>query len=191
MRVLYLARHGETEWNALGKLQGANDVPLNDRGRAQAKALGEALAGEGIVRVMASDLSRARQTVEIAAAVLGIGDLALDAELRERAFGPFEGLTRLECEAKYPEAWAAWTKDSVIPEGGEHTHLVVARMKRAILRCLDRGGPMLVVSHGGAMRLVLNELTGRTHEPIGNGVIYRLEERDGVYDVRAFVPARE
>ncbi|MEO8797098.1 MAG: histidine phosphatase family protein [Polyangiaceae bacterium] len=191
MRVLYLARHGETEWNALGKLQGANDVPLNQRGRDQAKALGTALSKEGIVRVMASDLSRARQTVEIAAASLGVTELALDPELRERSFGHFEGLTRLECEAKYPEAWLAWTQENVIPDGGEHTHLVVARMKRAITRCLDRGGPMLVVSHGGAMRLVLNELTGRLHEPIGNGVIFRLQEREGVYDVRAWMRTHE
>jgi probable phosphoglycerate mutase len=186
MRLLYLARHGETEWNALGKLQGANDVPLNDRGREQAMALGRALASEGIVRVMASDLSRAKETVEIAAASLGITDLALDPDLRERSFGPFEGLTRLECEARFPDHWLAWQTSNVVPPGGEHSPLVVARMKRALGRAFDRGGPMLVVSHGGAMRLTLNELTGRTHAPIGNGFIYRVEQIGDRYDVRAF-----
>jgi broad specificity phosphatase PhoE len=189
MRVLYLARHGETDWNALGKLQGANDVPLNDRGRAQAKALGLALANEGIVRVMASDLARAKETVEIAAASLGIADVALDRDLRERGFGPFEGLTRVECEARFPDHWLAWQTSNAVPPGGELTPLVVARMKSALHRAFDRGGPMLVVSHGGAMRLTLNELTGRTHAPIGNGVIYRVEQIGSTYDVRAWPPS--
>jgi probable phosphoglycerate mutase len=191
-RVLYLARHGETEWNALGKLQGANDVPLNDRGREQAKALGIALASEGIVRLAASDLARAKETLEIAAASLGPIDLArdlvLDPDLRERSFGPFEGLTRDECAVRFPDHWSAWQTSNVVPPGGEHTPLVIARMKRALHRHFDRGGPMLVVSHGGAMRLILNELTGLTHAPIGNGAIYRIEERSGIYDVRAWQP---
>jgi len=175
MRVLYLARHGETEWNALGRLQGANDVPLNERGREQALALGAALSREGIVRVTASDLSRARQTGEVVARRLGVRELAIDPELRERSFGPFEGLTR--------------RASSVAPPGAEETSLVVARMKRALLRCFDRGGPLLVVSHGAAMRLVLSELTGETVAPIANGAIYRLEDRRGTFEVQAW-PAR-
>jgi len=189
MRVLYLARHGETEWNALGRLQGANDVPLNERGREQALALGAALSREGIVRVTASDLSRARQTGEVVARRLGVRELAIDPELRERSFGPFEGLTRLECEARFPEQWRAWRASSVAPPGAEETSLVVARMKRALLRCFDRGGPLLVVSHGAAMRLVLSELTGETVAPIANGAIYRLEDRRGTFEVQAW-PAR-
>ncbi|MEO8876079.1 MAG: histidine phosphatase family protein [Polyangiaceae bacterium] len=184
MRLLYLARHGETEWNALGKLQGANDVPLNDRGRAQAKALGAALANEGIVRFAASDLARAKETVEIAAALLGVTDFVFDPDLRERSFGPFEGLTRGECAERFPDHWNAWQTSNAVPPGAEAAPLVVARMKRALDRHFDRGGPLLVVSHGGAMRLILNELTGLAHAPIANGVIYRVEERSGAYDVR-------
>lgn len=188
MRVVYLARHGETDWNALGKLQGANDVPLNDRGRAQAEALGAALAEEGIVRAAASDLSRAKETATIAAASLDLSDLAFDADLRERSFGPFEGLTRNECAERFPDHWNAWQTNNVPPPGAEHAPLIVTRMKRALHRHFDRGGPLLVISHGGAMRLMLNDLTGRTHAPIGNGVIYRVEERSGIYDVREWRP---
>jgi probable phosphoglycerate mutase len=184
MRVLYLARHGETEWNAIGRLQGTNDVPLNARGRAQAEALGAALSKEGIVRVAASDLSRAKDTATIAAALLGVSDFAWDPDLRERSFGPFEGLTRDECSTRFPDHWNAWQTSNVPPPGAEHAPLIVTRMKRALHRHLDRGGPLLVVSHGGAMRLTLNELTGRVHAPVGNGVIYRIEERSGFYDVR-------
>jgi broad specificity phosphatase PhoE len=186
MRVVYLARHGETEWNSLGKLQGANDIPLNARGREQAAALGLALAGEGIVRAMASDLSRARETSALAARLLGVEEPAVDPELRERAFGHFEGLTRLECEARFPEQWLAWRSKNESPPGAEPTALVVARMRRALLRCFDAGGPMLVVSHGASMRLLLNELTGEVHAPIANGAIYRLEDTGDTIRARIF-----
>lgn len=186
MRLVYLARHGETEWNALGKLQGANDIPLNEKGREQAAALGHALASVGIVRAMASDLSRAQETGALAARRLGVTEFAIDPELRERAFGHFEGLTKLECEARFPEHWLAWRAKNEAPPGAEPTALVVARMKRALLRCFDAGGPMLVVSHGASMRLLLNELTGEVHAPIANGAIYRLEDAGGVIRAQLF-----
>jgi probable phosphoglycerate mutase len=179
MRRLYLARHGETEWNAIGRLQGATDVPLDGSGRAQAQVLGESLRGEGIVSVTTSDLSRARQTGEIAGAALGLGaPPVVDAELRERSFGIFEGLTRDQLEANHAEAWSAWRATGLVPPGGEPQADIVARMKRAITRCFERGGPMLIVSHGAAMRLLLNELTTEVILPIANGAVYRLDLAD-------------
>jgi probable phosphoglycerate mutase len=176
MRRLYLARHGETEWNAIGRLQGATDVPLAASGREQAKVLGELLRGEGIVSVTTSDLSRARQTGEIAGAALGLtAPPFVDHELRERSFGIFEGLTRDELEANHAEAWRAWRATGLVPAGGEPPENIVARMKRAVGRCFARGGPMLIVSHGAAMRLLLNELTTEVILPIANGAVYRLD----------------
>ena len=176
MRRLYLARHGETEWNAIGRLQGTTDVPLDANGRAQAQVLGESLRGEGILSVTTSDLSRARQTGELAGAALGLTAApVVDHELRERSFGIFEGLTREQLETDHAEAWRAWRATGLVPSGGELQADIVARMKRAIGRCFARGGPMLIVSHGAAMRLLLNELTSEVIVPIANGAVYRLD----------------
>ena len=176
VRRLYLARHGDTDWNAIGKLQGASDIPLNATGRTQALALGGLLREEGIGFVATSDLVRARETGAIAAAALAVVDIGLDPELRERSFGVFEGLTRAELESHHPEAWEAWRLRSIAPSSAEQTELVVARMKRSLLRLFERdGGAALIVSHGAAMRLVMNDLTGTTLGPIANGAVYTLE----------------
>jgi probable phosphoglycerate mutase len=106
-RTLYLARHGETDWNLEGRWQGQTDIGLNGSGRAQAAALAERLAGHGIAHVSASDLSRARQTAEIVARRLGVATVAVDHALRERGFGVFEGLTREECAQRFPDSWRA------------------------------------------------------------------------------------
>jgi broad specificity phosphatase PhoE len=175
MRRLYIARHGETDWNAGRRLQGAADIPLNDAGRAQARALAAELASAGIVAVTTSDLGRAHETGAIAAAALGLAAPAVDPELRERSFGVFEGLTREELEARFPAEWSAWLANATAPPGAEPAPAVVARMKRAIERLLELPGPALVVSHGAAMRLVLTELGGRPVQPIANGGIYRVD----------------
>lgn len=186
MRRLYIARHGETEWNALRRLQGAADIPLHEDGRAQARALGGTLGLARIATVTTSDLSRARETGEIAAALLGLSVPTIDPELRERSFGVFEGLNREELEARFPDEWRAWQTSAATPPGGEPTEVVIARMKRALERILAQDGPTLVISHGAAMRLVLTELGGQPVPPVGNGEIYRVDaEADG----RIFVEA--
>ena len=187
MRRLYLARHGETGWNARRRLQGATDIPLNEDGRAQARSLGGALRLAGIVSVATSDLTRARETGAIAAAVLGRMVTTIDTELRERSFGVFEGLNREELEARFPDEWRAWQTSAVTPPGGEPTELVIVRMKRALERILAQDGPTLVISHGAAMRLVLTELGGEPVPPIGNGGIYRVDaESDGSFFLDAW-----
>ncbi|MDB4944016.1 MAG: phosphoglycerate mutase [Labilithrix sp.] len=192
MRRLFIARHGETAWNALQRLQGATDVPLNDVGRAQARAIGEALRGAGIVKVATSDLSRARETGEIAAAVLGLTVTTIDHELRERSFGVFEGLSRDELETRFPVEWRAWKENGIPPEGGEQPEVIVARMKRAIGRILEAGGPTLVVSHGAAMRLVLSDIGGRPVEPIPNGGLYQLDLENETLTAQPWLaPAKE
>lgn len=188
MSRIYLARHGETEWNAIGKLQGATDVPLNEVGRAQARRLGELLRDEVIDGVTTSDLSRARETGTIAGDVLGTTTFEADADLRERGFGIFEGLTRAECDASFPEAWRDWQARAIAPPGAEPIDRVVARMNRAIARIALRPGPTLVVSHGGAMRLLLTELTGQPVLPIGNGAIYRIDFDSDRFDVQSWAP---
>lgn len=181
MKLIFLARHGETEWNALQKLQGHTDVPLNEAGRTQARALAEALGAQNISFVTTSDLSRARQTGEVVAARLTIAAPHIDPDLRERRFGIFEGLTRDQCATEHSKAWQAWIVDSKSPEGGEPAEDVVLRMNRALTRIAGDGDgrPALVISHGGAMRLWLLAVLGVPAPPIGNGAVYLLEH-DGV-----------
>jgi len=187
MRRILLARHGETAWNALGKLQGHTDIALNDVGRDQARALAASFRDAGITAIWTSDLSRARETGEIIADLLGLAAPTVDPELRERQFGVFEGLTRHECAAQHPEAWQLWLAQTGTPPGGETRGGAAARLRRALGRIAAtatiEGGPALVVSHGAVMRLYLIELLGARVPVMANGTTY-VVEHDGA-EVRA------
>jgi broad specificity phosphatase PhoE len=182
-RTVYLARHGETAWNREGRWQGHTDVELNESGRLQAHALGQALLARGIVRVHASDLLRARETAHIVATLLGLEGPTADAGLRERGFGCFEGLTREECEERFPEAWEGYRAgDGASPPGGEPRDQVIERMRQAVrdtaaaLRAHSSvDGAALAVSHGGAMRLFVMSITGVMPPPLENGAVFKLD----------------
>jgi probable phosphoglycerate mutase len=177
-RIIYLARHGETSWNLEGRWQGHTDIALNEAGLAQARALGEFLRGRGIGRIHASDLARARQTAEAAAASLGVTEIVVDAALRERAFGVFEGLTRSECEQRHPEHWRRYRADpSRVPPGAESQDALAARMQEAIARAVVRrnvadDAPVLIVSHGGSIRTLIARATGTMPPPLENGAVF-------------------
>jgi broad specificity phosphatase PhoE len=175
--LMFVARHGETAWNLAGRWQGQTDIPLSDAGRAQARALGAALAGRGIVAVHASDLQRATETAEIVAGMLGITALNVDARLRERGFGCFEGLSREECAARHPEAWARYLADRrATPPGGEPQLEVATRVVAALTeiarapRAADEA--TLVISHGGTIRTFIHEVTGAAPPPLENGALF-------------------
>jgi probable phosphoglycerate mutase len=181
-----LARHGETAWNAIGRMQGHTDIELNDRGRAQARALAATLASSGVMSVWSSDLARAHETAAIVASDLGLAAPRTDAELRERRFGVFEGLTRDECIARYPDEWRAWTGARIHPPGSESRVDATARMHRAITRVHDgASGAVLVVTHGGVMRLWLTELLNTAIPPIGNAAVYTVEHDGTEFRARA------
>jgi probable phosphoglycerate mutase len=182
-RLIYVARHGETDWNVAGRWQGHTDIPLNQRGHAQARALGHALRSVRLAGAVSSDLCRARDTARIAAEVAGVRLHYVDPDLRERTLGCFEGLTREECERLHPVAWKAWLEQQQPPDGGEHTHQLALRVKAAIRRVAERvaseAEAALVVTHGGALRAVLTEVVGHLSAPVANGGVWRLvwEER--------------
>jgi broad specificity phosphatase PhoE len=178
MRLLFLARHGETDWNAANRWQGHTDVPLNDHGRAQARALARLLREARLAGVVASDLSRAEETARIVATELGVALPYVDRDLRERSFGVFEGLTRAECEAQHAEAWRAWLEHRRPPEGGEEGETLKTRMVAAVGRVAERvareDAPALVVTHGGALRSVVSSVTGQMPPMVANGEVWVL-----------------
>jgi broad specificity phosphatase PhoE len=179
--VIYLARHGETDWNRDGRWQGWADVPLNVMGESQARALAERLRNRGISRVVASDLTRARQTAEIVAQALLLSPTAIDPELRERGFGLFEGLTRDECASRHPDHWAIYRADATLPPGAEPAELVIERMCRAVRRASSDPGTALIVTHGSALRAFVRAVTGSTLGPLPNGALLRATALAGTF----------
>lgn len=180
---IYLVRHGETEWNRVGRWQGVTDIPLSDVGRAQARALGETLAGHGIDRVYSSHLTRARETAEIVTATWELAPpIQIDPRLRERGYGSFEGLTREECAARFPGAWDLYLADRrVVPPDAEPQAEVVERASAAlgtIAAGLRPGARSLVVSHGGTIRSFVHHAVGIVLPPLGNGAIVSLGWKD-------------
>jgi probable phosphoglycerate mutase len=169
LQELFLARHGETDWNVAGRWQGHTDVPLNATGRAQALALAERLRGEGISAVATSDLARARTTAELVAGALGLEVTLVDPDLREQRFGRFEGLTPRECEERFPGDWARYATDPRAgPPGGESRAALLERVLRAVHRAAARlSSPPLVVTHGGAMRALLAAIPAAASGPPG------------------------
>jgi probable phosphoglycerate mutase len=189
-RIVYLARHGETSWNREGRWQGHTDIALNDVGLGQARALGELLRGRDIARIHSSDLARARQTAETAAAMLGLTEVVVDPALRERSFGIFEGLTRQECELRHPEHWASYRADPRrVPPGAESQDALADRMLDAVARAVVRrhdadDAPLLVVSHGGSIRALLARATGAMPPPLDNAAVFRaIATINGIFEV--------
>lgn len=172
--TLLLARHGETDWNREGRWQGATDIPLNDVGRAQARALGERLVGRRIAAVASSDLSRARETADLVATVLGVPNVGALRDLRERSYGAFEGLTRAECRARFPDAFGGKDPSAfVAPLDAEPNAQVGARMLRGLASLMTTHaaseGEVVAVAHGGAIRMFLEAAFDAKVPPLGNG----------------------
>lgn len=160
---LVLIRHGETAWNSDGRLQGHEDVPLNDVGRTQADALGARLAGEPIHALYSSDLVRAFETAQRIGAVTGHA-VARDARLRERHLGVLQGVSKAVAHETLAEVYAGYKSDDpdyVIP-GGESTRQFAAR----VLACVDElvrrhaGECAVVVAHGGVLDQVYRHAAG-------------------------------
>jgi broad specificity phosphatase PhoE len=145
--TLLLVRHGETDWNAVGRLQGHTDRPLSDFGRRQARRLAEELEGEPFDAIYASDLARARETAEIVGERLGL-PAVLSPDLREKDWGTWEGLTSVERDR--------------VEFVGESTEAHQERILGALRRIAEQhpGGRVLVVTHGGSMRRVQTAALG-------------------------------
>src|SRR5215212_4026480 len=140
----WFLRHGETDWNAQGLSQGHTDIPLNSVGLAQAERAARTLAGQPIATIVASPLSRARVTAEIAGQALGL-PVATDDDLRETNFGEREG-------QPMGDWYDDWIAGAYSPAGGEAFAVLLARAVAAVNRATARPGPVLVVAHGALFR---------------------------------------
>lgn len=152
-----LLRHGVTDWNDGGRFQGHADIALNDTGRAQAAAAGEVLAGLGIARAFASDLSRADETARIVAGRCGIG-IATDPRLREVDVGSWSGLTIEEAGRLEPDFWPALRegRDFRRSAGGETATEAGRRVALALLDHAEAATDdevLLMVGHGLSLRV--------------------------------------
>ena len=160
---VYLVRHGATELSAEDRFAGAIDVLLSDAGRDQARRLGQRLAGEPITAGYASPLQRTMDTARLIAAPQKLEILPNDG-LREIAHGRWEGKTRAEVEAEFPEEYSRYEHDpfSFAPLGGESGLQVTARALPALLRIVEEhcDEQILVVSHKATIRLLLSSLLG-------------------------------
>ena len=165
MRVL-LARHGETPWNAEGRYQGQRDIALSATGEGQARALGERLRKLPITRAVASPLSRARRTAELALGEARAGLLTLDPGLAEIAHGDWEGLLASEIRARDPERLRAWRESPAtvqMPGGGESLGQVLERAWPAFAAAcegLGEADTLLVVAHDAVNRVLLCRILG-------------------------------
>jgi broad specificity phosphatase PhoE len=164
MPTIYYIRHGETEWNAEGRLQGAQDVPLNDLGRKQAAHSGSILADlfardgrdRSSLAFVASPLGRARSTMELVRSTLKLppDDYAIDDRLREIGYGHWEGSTLAQMQAQDPKLFAKrqaekWT---VSPPGGESYVSVQMRMSDWYGQLTE---DTVAVAHGGTARALM------------------------------------
>ncbi|HEV2552595.1 MAG TPA: histidine phosphatase family protein [Bosea sp. (in: a-proteobacteria)] len=157
---LILIRHGETDWNREGRLQGGQDIPLNDLGRRQAAEAAERLRtlapGFATLDYIGSPMQRARETMDILRATLGLeaGAYRTDDRLKELTFGSWEGYTWRDIRKAEREQAQLRERDkwSFVPPGGE-SYAMLAQRIRPVLEALTR--ETVIVSHGGVARAVL------------------------------------
>ena len=159
MTRILLVRHGQSTWNANGRWQGRADPPLSDLGRRQAEVAAETIADQGMTAVWASPLRRARQTADIVADRLGFSVQA-DPRLQERDAGEWEGLTRNEIEAR----WPGFLEGGRRPDGFETDDVLHDRALAAVHEiAVTAHEPVVVVSHGGLIRVVERALGSDPH----------------------------
>ncbi len=180
--TLILVRHGQTDYNLHHRYQGQSDVPMNDTGRAQARAAAQHLAGVRAAAIYSSDLVRCRETAQIIGAVLGLEPI-LAPEVRERGFGRLEGLTPEEAAAEFPASWeqrlrARDDSEGWLPPDGESLADMWGRVLDFTRSLWGRHGgqTFIISSHGGPMKAIICDalgagMAGRRRFSVSNGSI--------------------
>ena len=152
--VTYLARHGETSSNVVGRYAGESDEPLTPLGRSQVRGLAAQLAQCGIGQIWTSQVARASESAHILAEALGV-DVRLDPRLNEMQMGPWEGLTEEEVAAQYAEEYRTWlgSPDRLSLAGRETLDMVAARVMEAVREAAAGPCAVLLVTHVAPMRV--------------------------------------
>ncbi|WP_248310243.1 histidine phosphatase family protein [Bosea sp. 117] len=190
-RRIFLVRHGETDWNLAGRLQGGQDIPLNDLGREQAARAArvvERLSGNpsGLAYV-ASPLGRTTQTMGILRAQLGLppDDFRRDDRLKEITFGRWEGFSWPELRRRDPVGMLTRDADPwhFVPPGGENYVMLTSRVMEAVGDIVEDS---VVVTHGGVVRAMLHAFAGMPQAeaadlPVRQGAVYLIE--DGAFEL--------
>lgn len=175
-RIL-VVRHGETQWNAEQKVQGMVDIPLNECGQLQARAMAETIAAQEPVvnAIYSSDLKRAVSTAEAVAKIYRINQITQCAGLRERGYGAAEGITReeykqryaqaeKELDEQYPNRKERWDHTPV--PGAETYNQVLERVSKCLKTIAEahKGQTVVIASHGRVLKLLLEVTAAPTHD---------------------------
>jgi glucosyl-3-phosphoglycerate phosphatase len=170
---LIVWRHGQTAWNAAGRLQGQIDVDLDAVGVAQAAAAAPPLAAFRPAAIVSSDLLRTRRTADALAAVTGL-PVATDPRLRERNYGGWEGLTHAEIQAGWPDGYRAWQAGDPNPGCGiEPLADLAKRAAEGLAAAVEHapGGTVVAVTHGGSSKRGVGALLGWPDEVVQDLVV--------------------
>lgn len=191
---LVLVRHGETDWNTQGRIQGQLDIPLNNTGLAQADAVGARLRSESFDAIYSSDLERAMQTARPVVQSSGPA-IRREPRLRERHFGALQGLTAEEAQTRQSQVWQAYKARAAQQDlgGGES----LAGFSRRVIDFVDEvlqahaGGRILLVSHGGVLDMAYRNATGMPLEaqrdfPIYNASVNILIRNGARWEIAAW-----
>ena len=194
MTLLYLVRHGETDWNREGRWQGHYDRPLSVAGRAQAAAAARRLARERISQIHASDLKRAAETAHIIGEACAV-EVCIECGLREVDVGNWAGLTHAEAKERFPEGYARRRAGGTGWVGGESYEQMAGRVRGYVGRLLDsaRGSDRIaLICHSGVIRVLVVHALGLTpsdRRSIGgneHGALSVLRVRKGEWSLRVY-----
>jgi 2,3-bisphosphoglycerate-dependent phosphoglycerate mutase len=205
MATLALVRHGQSQWNLENRFTGWVDVPLTDKGRAEAKRAGELLRDAGITftKTFTSELVRAQDTLDIILGVLGQTDLPIvrDKALNERHYGDLQGLNKEETTKKFgKEQVHIWRRSyDVQPPGGESLKDTAARtlpyFDETIVAEVRKGENVLVAAHGNSLRSIVMQLDQLTREQVlelnldtGVPMVYEMDSDGAVLSKKVLRP---
>lgn len=166
--MLYVVRHGETQFNVEKRYAGQTDVPLNERGIEQAKELAKKLAEEPFDVIVTSSLQRAQATAEQICVYHKEVPLVVMEEFREVCVGVYEGLTRVEVQERYPELWArnCTRQSDDAPTGGETIRQCDTRVAKGVAMLKEKypDKKVLLVCHGFVSRTINRQMKGLSFE---------------------------